>query len=104
MKLLTKAIEKKLPALYSTEAVPVERKKLIVKFFTPWAGWAWYAAEYDPAQRVFFGLVIGQATEWGYFSLAELEEVRGPCGLKIERDLYWGEKEASEVLNESNRQ
>jgi len=35
----------------------------------------------------FFGLVQGFETEWGYFVLSELESVRGPFGLGIERDL-----------------
>jgi hypothetical protein len=35
--------------------------------------------------------------EWGYFSLAELEEIRTPMlHLPIERDLYCGEKPISE--------
>ena len=37
----------------------------------------------------FFGLVQGFETEWGYFVLSELESVRGPFGLGIERDLYF---------------
>ncbi|MCL6481523.1 MAG: DUF2958 domain-containing protein [Firmicutes bacterium] len=28
-------------------------------------------------------------SELGYFSLDELESIRGPLGLKVERDLYW---------------
>ena len=37
----------------------------------------------------FFGLAIGLEIELGYWSLAELEQVRGPLGLPIERDLYF---------------
>jgi hypothetical protein len=33
--------------------------------------------------------VIGLDVELGYFTIAELEEVRGPGGLTIERDLYF---------------
>ena len=29
--------------------------------------------------------------EWGYVSLKELQSITGPMGLKIERDLYFGE-------------
>ncbi len=35
----------------------------------------------------FFGYVCGQAEEWGYFVLSELESSRGPGGLTVERDL-----------------
>ena len=38
---------------------------------------------------LFYGLVEGFETEWGYFSLDELESVNGPFGLKIERDLHF---------------
>jgi len=60
-----------------------------VKFFTPWSNWTWLATEYDPEQRLFFGFVIGDYPELGYFSLDELESVRGPMGITIERDKYW---------------
>jgi hypothetical protein len=36
--------------------------------------------------------------EWGYFSLDELESYKGQFGLGIERDLYFGEKRASQVI------
>ncbi len=95
MKLLTKAIEKQLPALYANEEV--EDSKLIVKFFTPDSNWTWWASEFDPEQRLFFGLVDGLEREWGYFSLDELESARGPLGLKIERDMWWTPVKASEL-------
>ena len=38
--------------------------------------------------------------ELGYVSLKELEEVRLPFGLTIERDLYWSEKPLSEAKEE----
>jgi len=36
-----------------------------------------------------FGLVSGFEVELGYFSLSELEGVRGPMRLPIEQDLYY---------------
>ncbi len=89
MMMLTKEIEKSLPKLYATEKVPVSDKVLVVKYFTPWTNWTWYGVEYDPVDRLFFGWVVGFEKEWGYFNLDELESVKGPLGLKIERDLYW---------------
>ena len=35
--------------------------------------------------------------EWGTFSLAELEEARGPAGLRIERDLYFEPRRVSMI-------
>lgn len=45
----------------------------------------------------FFGFVIGLAAELGYFSLSELEEVRGPLGLPIERDEHFKPKTLQEL-------
>ena len=88
MKLLTKELEAKLPPLYSQDGKGDEAIAL-VKFFTPDSSWTWYATEYDPNERVFFGLVDGLEKELGYFRLDELESVKGPLGLSIERDIYF---------------
>ena len=88
MKLLTKAIEKKLPALYSQDGKG-DNAKVYVKFFTPWSNWTWYATEYDPETGDFFGWVEGHAKEYGYFNLYELQSIKGPFGLKIERDILF---------------
>jgi hypothetical protein len=88
MKLLTKELERKLPALRAQEKLG-ENAIVHVKYFHPCSSWTWYGTEFDPEDRVFFGLVKGFETELGYFSLDELEEVRGPLGLRIERDLYF---------------
>ncbi len=91
MKLMTKEIEHKIPALYSQESKG-DAARVYVKFFTPWSNWTWYATEYDPEGGLFFGLVDGHEQELGYFSLEELESVAGPVGLKIERDMYWDDE------------
>ena len=36
-----------------------------------------------------FGLVSGHDLELGYFSLSEIDGVRGGLGLPVERDLYF---------------
>ena len=99
MKLMTKEIKDKLPPLYSQEKV--KDPFIIVKFFTPWTNWTWYAIEGNPVgdnDFEFFGLVDGHEKELGYFMLSELESVNGPFGLKIERDMYFGfEHHLSEV-------
>lgn len=91
MKLMTKALRDKLPALYSTEDVPEDDKRIIVKFFDPCGSWTWYAVEGEPEGEDirFFGLVDGHVKEWGYFMLSELESVKGPLGIGIERDLHF---------------
>lgn len=94
MKLLTQELKKQLPPLYSQEHV--EDPLVICKFFTPDSNWTWYAYEFD-GQDLFFGLVYGFEREFGYFTLHELEEARGPLGLPIERDLHFTPKKLSEV-------
>ena len=100
MKLLTKTLEKRFAQVGSQSE---EKDPLIIaKFFNPTGAGTWYATEYDPDRRVFFGYVsiFGDWNdEWGSFSLDELESYRGPFGLGIERDLHFGEKRASQVIN-----
>jgi hypothetical protein len=72
---------------------------VIAKFFNPCGSETWYATEYDAENRVCYGYVTGMfEDEWGTFSLAELEAVRLPFGLSIERDLYFHEKTIRDVL------
>ena len=70
-----------------------------VKFFTPDANWTWYVIEFDE-QDLFFGLVEGFEVELGYFSLTELKSVRGPLGLRVERDIWFKPAKLS-VIKES---
>lgn len=76
-----------IPPLYATEnqSDPIVH----VKLFTPDSSWTSLITEYDPEQRLCFGLVIGHDREFGYFSLDELQQIRGHLGLPIERDLHW---------------
>lgn len=106
-KLLTKDIRKKLPSLLSQDG---RGGKAVahVKFFTPDANWTWWATEGEPIKDEkgnevvfhFFGLVEGHCKELGHFSLRELESVRGPMGLPIERDLHWQPKTLGEIAPE----
>ena len=83
MELLPKELQSRLPPLYSTEVQPDPLIQL--KFLTPDSNWTLYAIEFD-GEDLFFGLVIGFEAELGYFRLSELQEVRGPLGLTIERE------------------
>jgi hypothetical protein len=95
MKLLTKAITDKLPKLYATDGTPATERTVVAKFFAPWSRWTWYVLEGEPDTEsgtedfLFFGLVNGLERELGYFSLNELQSLRGPFGLGIERDRGW---------------
>lgn len=93
--LMPPEIAAQLPRLYANEGQG-EDAIVYLKLFTPWTDWTWYASEYDPTERISFGVVVGLERELGYFSLAELEAIRGPGGLRIERDLYWKPKPLKE--------
>ena len=93
--LMPESVLRQLPSLYSTEQQgdPI----VWVKYFTPDSSWTWYVTEYDPGDRLCFGLVIGYEIELGYFSLDELVTTKGPLGLHIERDLYFMPQPLSKV-------
>lgn len=86
--LLTKTEMAKLPLINSAEEVPIEDKIVYFKFFTPWTNWTWYAMEGDGSHYC-FGFVEGHEEELGYFSLRELASVKGPFGLRIEKDKFF---------------
>lgn len=88
MKLITPELEENIPKLYAQDGKGMY-SIAYVKFFTPDSNWTWFVTEYDPAQRLCFGFVCGFVNEFGYFSLDELESVRGPLGLPVERDLHF---------------
>lgn len=98
MKLLTKELLNKFAQRGSQEG----RKDplVIAKFFNPVGAGTWYATEYNPQTKTFFGFVSifnDDNDEWGYFSLEELESYRGRLGLGIERDIYFIQKPFSKI-------
>ena len=98
MKLQTQEIieELKKYPLYSQENK--RKKHFVCKFFNPYGAGTWLVAEGEEqpgGDWLFFGKVHLLETEWGYFTLSELESVKLPDGQpQIERDLYYtGEEE-----------
>ncbi|OFZ15348.1 MAG: hypothetical protein A2X86_17690 [Bdellovibrionales bacterium GWA2_49_15] len=91
MKLLTQEIKKKLPKIYETESIPLKEKEIVCKFFNPCGAGTWYAVEgqQEDDDFVFWGLVDLHEQEFGYFSLRELESIKLPLGLRIERDIHF---------------
>ena len=88
-KLITKEILKKTPALYKTEKIKTRDKIATARFFNPCGIGTWYLVEYDPETKGAFGLCHLHEWELGYFSLDELESLKLPYGLKIERDILF---------------
>jgi hypothetical protein len=64
----------------------------VVKYFTPWASATWLISNIDVDDGdLMFGLCdLGHGSpELGYVLLSDLEEIKGPYGLKVERDLHF---------------
>jgi hypothetical protein len=85
MKLLTADLKKKLTKAGYNNTNP------ICKLFTPWGNATWLITSIDE-DGILYGwadLGMGCVEHGGIGTLEELEAIRGPFQLKIERDLYW---------------
>lgn len=97
MELLTPELRAELPKLYAQEG---NKDKIVyAKFFFPAGNWTWFAMEGEDEgdDFCFFGFVIGDFDEWGYFTLNELQSIN-VHGLTVERDLYFKPGKFSEVI------
>lgn len=99
-KLVTAELAKKIPALYATEKLSDKEKMVVAKFFNPCGAGTWYIIEYD-GDDTFFGYAdLGDpdCAELGYISKSELESLRLPFGMYIERDIAWTPKPLADVI------
>ena len=63
--------------------------KAVVKLFNPVGRGTWYLSELDPETNVAFGLCCVHEKELGYVSIDELQSLKLPLGLSIERDVLF---------------
>jgi hypothetical protein len=99
--LIPEFILENIPDLYETERSinPICQ----IKLFTPDAQWTWYIIEFSKEDKsTCYGYVQGFESELGYFSLMEIEEVRGALGLKVERDISF-KPTALAIIRKSSR-
>jgi len=90
MKLLTKAIRTKLEAnARKTEIEGEDDHRPVVKLFDPCGAATWLLTEIEG--DIAFGLCdLGMGSpELGSVSITELEAIKGPLGIGIERDQYF---------------
>mgnify|MGYP001614373355 FL=1 len=89
-----------IPPLYSSENIPIREIMIHMHFFI--GGSDWYAAEYNPEERIFFGFVIlnedYEMAEWGHFGLNELCDIKVSF-LEIDRDLHFIPTKAENIEN-----
>ena len=95
-KLLPLSIIKNIPNLYETENQ--EEKICYVKLFLADSNWTQYIIEIDKQDNnTCFGLVDGFEQELGYFTIKELENLRGQFGLKVELDSSFTPTQLSKI-------
>ena len=85
MKLITKEIEQKLTKAGYNNTKP------ICKLFCPWGAGTWLLTSMD-SDGILSGwadLGFGVVEHGGIATVEELEAIKGPANLGIERDLYW---------------
>lgn len=92
MNLLTEEIRdlfKQYP-LYSQDGKGMD-SIVLVKYFNPYGAGTWLITEAEEQEGndwLLFGYCHISCWEWGYVSLKELQNLKLPFGLTIERDLY----------------
>ena len=87
--LFTREQLESIPAHCSGSLKPKAEQIAVFKVMCPLIDWVWWICEYDPVHAVFYGRVDGFESEWGSFSLAELEGVRVRVRGVVEVDVSW---------------
>ena len=94
MKLIPKELKDAIPKLYETEEQkdPIAHIKLFID------GWTWYITELSIDDDICFGYVVSPfGSELGYFSLKEIQEVKGSLGIGVERDVLFKPTPLSQI-------
>ena len=101
MKLFTKDINQKLFAQYRIGS-DLNKQKVVAKIFNPYGRGRWYLLNSDPNDPDYLWAIVqmGDEVEIGSVSRSELESIRiKPHGLPLERDMYFSDRNAMEVLD-----
>lgn len=108
MKLLTKELEKKFKKFpLGSQDGKYGLAKVIVKYFNPCGIGTWLITEgerTDDGDFEMFGychLGDDENAELGYVRLSELESIKGPLGIGIERDLYFDECTLEDAIHKN---
>ena len=85
----------KVPVLYKTEKVPLSERDVYFHFFC--GNSDWWILEYDPKDRLFFGIAKIFEYELGYVSFDEMKEARAFGVMEVERDIDFGIKKVKDI-------
>lgn len=92
MKLLTEKQMKQLRKNYELRVETDESSPAVVKLFNPCGAGTWYVSELAPDNETAYGLAHITDSDFGMFSLKELESIKcPPFNLPIERDTSFQE-------------
>ena len=102
MLLMTKELEKRFKKypLYSQEGKLYDCE-VVVKYFNPCGNGTWLITEGEKQEDgdwLLYGYCHLFEWEWGYVMLSELESVRLPYGLSIEREIYVTDKQVKDFI------
>jgi len=89
MLLLTKKIKERLIKNFkeNEEAQGEKHFKVVVKLFNPVGRGYWFLTELNPDNNMAFGGAFITNWDLGGISIDEIQKVKGPLGLGIERDI-----------------
>lgn len=102
MLLMTKELEKtfkKYPI--GSQDGKMEEAYVVVKYFNPCGAGTWLITEGEKQENgdwLLFGYCHIFEWEWGYVLLSELEQVKLPFGLSIEREMYVTGKQVKDYI------
>ena len=97
--LINKKMLSEIPDLYTQESST--DPLCHIKLFTPDSNWTWYIIECSHNDHsTCFGYVMSLEDELGYFSLQEIESIRGKLGLAVEIDTSFTPTQLSVVRKE----
>lgn len=104
MMLMTKELEKAFERypLYSQDGL-MEEAEVVVKYFNPCGAGTWLITEGEKQENgdwMFFGYCNIFEWEWGYVTLSELQSIKLPFGLGIEREMYGTGGKVKDYLGE----
>ena len=98
MKLLTKAIERKLLKNSKNYKNNITKEKVVVKLFTPSGSATWWIYSMNENGDC-FGIAEMNVREYGWVNINEISELRvKPFGLPVERDMYYTPPAFGELL------
>lgn len=85
----------KVPRLYKTEHIPLSERNVYFHFFC--GNSDWWILEYDPKDRLFFGIAKIFVHELGYISFDDMRDAKVFGVMEVERDLNFEIKKIKEI-------